>query len=76
VSAAELGRHSFAAGSMGPKVAAACRFAAGTGKKAAIGALADLGRNTDRPGPPPAAAARRMGRNAGPGPNHDDRRIR
>jgi carbamate kinase len=34
----------FAAGSMGPKVAAACRFAAGTGKKAAIGALPDLGR--------------------------------
>ena len=34
----------FAAGSMGPKVAAACRFAAATGKKAAIGALADLGR--------------------------------
>jgi carbamate kinase len=29
---------------MGPKVAAACRFAAATGKKAAIGALADLGR--------------------------------
>jgi carbamate kinase len=34
----------FAAGSMGPKVAAACRFAAATGKKAAIGALADLTR--------------------------------
>lgn len=34
----------FAAGSMGPKVAAACRFAEETGKKAAIGALADLGR--------------------------------
>jgi carbamate kinase len=34
----------FAAGSMGPKVAAACRFAAVTGKKAAIGALEDLGR--------------------------------
>ena len=32
----------FAAGSMGPKVAAACRFAEETGKKAAIGALADL----------------------------------
>src|SRR6185503_14783825 len=29
----------FAAGSMGPKVAAACRFAAATGKMAAIGAL-------------------------------------
>ena len=32
----------FAAGSMGPKVAAACRFASMTGKRAAIGALADL----------------------------------
>jgi carbamate kinase len=32
----------FAAGSMGPKVDAACRFAAKTGKPAAIGALADL----------------------------------
>jgi carbamate kinase len=27
---------------MGPKVEAACRFASATGKKAAIGALADL----------------------------------
>ncbi|PYX38196.1 MAG: carbamate kinase [Acidobacteria bacterium] len=35
---------SFAAGSMGPKVDAACRFAAATGKPAAIGALADLNR--------------------------------
>ena len=34
----------FAAGSMGPKVAAACRFAELTGKRAAIGALQDLGR--------------------------------
>ena len=33
---------SFAAGSMGPKVDAACRFATSTGKTAAIGALADL----------------------------------
>lgn len=32
----------FAAGSMGPKVAAACQFAQLTGKTAAIGALADL----------------------------------
>jgi len=43
-SPAALGRLSFAAGSMGPKVDAACRFAKATGKKAAIGALADLGR--------------------------------
>jgi carbamate kinase len=35
---------SFAAGSMGPKVEAACEFARATGKAAAIGALADLGR--------------------------------
>jgi carbamate kinase len=34
----------FAAGSMGPKVEAACRFAARTGKAAAIGALPDLSR--------------------------------
>lgn len=34
----------FAAGSMGPKVEAACRFAAVTGKPAAIGALSDLGK--------------------------------
>jgi len=34
----------FPAGSMGPKVEAACRFARATGKKAAIGALADLSR--------------------------------
>jgi carbamate kinase len=33
---------SFAAGSMGPKVEAACRFAATTGRPAAIGALSDL----------------------------------
>ena len=41
-SPAALEAMSFAAGSMGPKVSAACRFAKATGKKAAIGALADL----------------------------------
>jgi carbamate kinase len=41
---AMLGRMPFAAGSMGPKVAAACRFAAATGHAAAIGALPDLSR--------------------------------
>jgi carbamate kinase len=41
-SPAALGTFSFAAGSMGPKVDAACRFAAATGKKAAIGALPDV----------------------------------
>jgi carbamate kinase len=35
---------SFAAGSMGPKVDAACRFALARGKPAAIGALSDLNR--------------------------------
>ncbi len=39
---ASLAAVPFAAGSMGPKVAAACRFAEETGKTAAIGALADL----------------------------------
>ena len=40
----ELAGTSFAAGSMGPKVDAACHFAEATGKLAAIGALADLGK--------------------------------
>ena len=43
-SPAALSALPFAAGSMGPKVDAACRFAAATGKRAAIGALADLSR--------------------------------
>jgi carbamate kinase len=34
--------HSFPAGSMGPKVEAACHFASATGRTAAIGALADI----------------------------------
>ncbi len=38
----ELERHDFAAGSMGPKVDAAIRFARQTGKRAAIGSLADI----------------------------------
>jgi len=41
-SPAALAAQSFAAGSMGPKVSAACRFAEATGKRAAIGALPDL----------------------------------
>jgi carbamate kinase len=40
----ELAGTKFAAGSMGPKVDAACHFAETTGKLAAIGALADLGK--------------------------------
>lgn len=43
-SPAALGAMPFAAGSMGPKVEAACRFVSATGKRAAIGALADLGK--------------------------------
>jgi carbamate kinase len=38
----ELRRHTFPSGSMGPKVEAAVRFAELTGKRAAIGALADI----------------------------------
>ena len=43
-SPAAIGAMPFPAGSMGPKVEAACRFASATGKRAAIGALADLSR--------------------------------
>jgi carbamate kinase len=39
---AAIGKYSFPAGSMGPKVDAACHFAESTGKTAAIGALADI----------------------------------
>jgi carbamate kinase len=43
VTPGELAGHQFAGGSMGPKVEAAVRFAAKTGNRAAIGALADIG---------------------------------
>jgi carbamate kinase len=43
-SPAALAGWPFDAGSMGPKVDAACRFATATGRPTAIGALADLGR--------------------------------
>src|SRR6185436_14372994 len=43
-SAAALAGMPFAAGSMAPKVEAACRFVTATGRKAAIGALPDLSR--------------------------------
>jgi carbamate kinase len=39
---AELRRQAFTAGSMGPKVEAACAFAEATGRPAVIGALDDL----------------------------------
>jgi carbamate kinase len=38
----ELAGYQFAAGSMGPKVEAAARFAAKTGRRAAIGSLSDI----------------------------------
>jgi carbamate kinase len=38
----ELAGHQFAAGSMGPKVQAAVRFATRTGRRAAIGSLTDI----------------------------------
>jgi carbamate kinase len=41
-SPAAMRAYQFPAGSMGPKVDAACRFAESTGKTAAIGALADI----------------------------------
>ena len=42
VTAAELRRHQFPAGSMGPKVDAACHFVETTGGRAAIGALTQI----------------------------------
>lgn len=42
VTPAELARHRFPAGTMGPKVDAACRFVEATGRRAVIGALDDL----------------------------------
>jgi len=43
----ELERHDFAAGSMGPKVEAACDFVRRTARRAAIGALQDVERMVD-----------------------------
>jgi carbamate kinase len=40
----ELAKHEFPAGSMGPKVEAACHFVNATGQRAAIGALKDIER--------------------------------
>jgi carbamate kinase len=39
-----LGKLTFAAGSMGPKVEAACEFAVRTGNRAVIGSLDDIGK--------------------------------
>lgn len=46
--AASLRARSFPAGSMGPKIEAACRFVEATGKMAAIGRLADAKALLDR----------------------------
>ncbi|HMI80215.1 MAG TPA: carbamate kinase [Solirubrobacterales bacterium] len=71
VEPAELRELSFAAGSMAPKVEAACRFAEATGRRAAIGALTDAvrvvrgeaGTQIVAPAAEPAiAAARRLPR--------------
>jgi carbamate kinase len=43
----ELSRYEFPAGSMGPKIDAACEFVVTTGRPAAIGALADIERIVD-----------------------------
>ena len=42
MTAAELRKASFPAGSMGPKVDAACRFVEATGGRSAIGALTEI----------------------------------
>ena len=42
ISAADLKNHSFAAGSMGPKVNAAIQFVENTGQRSAIGSLEDI----------------------------------
>jgi carbamate kinase len=42
ITPSELRKYPFAAGSMGPKVEAACEFVEATGNRAAIGALADI----------------------------------
>lgn len=44
ISIADVKKYSFPAGSMGPKVQAACEFAEATGKAASIGALEDTAR--------------------------------
>jgi carbamate kinase len=44
VTSEEIKAQSFPAGSMGPKVLAACQFVERTGKRAAIGSLEDIAR--------------------------------
>jgi carbamate kinase len=42
ITAAELGQHAFAAGSMAPTVETACEFATATGQRAVIGSLTEI----------------------------------
>jgi hypothetical protein len=66
VTVAELRRHEFSPGSMGPKVEAVCRFVERTGGQAAIGSLADAaeivaGRAGTRVGAPAGGDGARAG---------------
>ena len=47
MTASELRRAEFPAGSMGPKVGAACRFVEATGGRAAIGSLTEIQKIVD-----------------------------
>lgn len=66
VTTGELREHEFAAGSMGPKVEAACRFVERTGQVAGIGALADAAAIVDGGAGtvirPPGVARKAVGR--------------
>ena len=66
VSVAELRKYAFPAGSMGPKVQAACEFAEATGNPAAIGALEDIGPDAPRRGGDDGRAAKTSRRSTGP----------
>jgi carbamate kinase len=58
----EIEKRGFAAGSMGPKVQAACEFARNTGRDAVIGALRDIVAITGAPPGRGSAFIRRSGR--------------
>ena len=72
---AELRARSFPAGSMGPKIEAACRFAEATGNPAMIGRLADASRllSGEAGTASPVTDAARLRRPADPG--HHYRRV-
>jgi carbamate kinase len=73
VTPGELAGYEFAAGSMGPKVGAAARFVAHTGRRAAIGSLADIagivtgnaGTSVVAPSPAPGRQRSAAGMSAG-----------